>query len=333
MKLFFLNIIGIVVCCVACLPGISSETASVINIQFPANLPDSLKNGGYSICLERVDTSDSLCTKSFLNHKRISDASADLDVESDCAKGYRMKMWLWVDSGTHKPLYAINPKKSKSTYTYRDGYVIIDHSKLQESNLSLGLHFSKVTDSSSGSASSSEWADAVTDIIRGATGSSSSGSSYSGSVSGNTSCNHENNIKDEVTGTSDAGAAGGSGSSSGSDSAPTGSIISLGDKAPSIKASSYPSMVMYTFATGCSPCEQLKSWVQSNLSSFKGKIHVYQNDVPFGDTTAGGAKNCSGDTPRPVVEFYDKNGNVQTSDCVVGFDESRISSAIQRLKN
>ena len=331
MKSLFLNIFTVMFCCVACLPGTSSETASVVNIKFPSSLPEAIKNGGYSVCFERVDTSDSSCTKSFLNHKKISDTSVDLDVDSACSKGYKMKMWLWSDSSTHKPVYGINPKKSDSTYTYRDGYVIIDSTKLQESSLILHLNLGKVS-ASSGSSSTTdanEWTNVLTDIIKGGSSGSSLDSVSSTTISSSSSCNHENNIKDEAKGSSDSGA----GSSSGSGSEPTGSIIQLGSKAPDIKASKYPSMVMYTFTTNCSPCEQLKSWAKSNLSSFKGKIHVYQNDVPYGETTAGGKLNCSKDTPRPVVEFYDKSGTLQTSDCIVGFDSSSINSTIQKLTN
>lgn len=312
---FISSILVVLFGCISCLN--TSSSPSDVTIKLPTNLPDNIKNGGYSVCVERIDTSDSSCTESYLMHRNFDDVAIDLNVNSNCQKGYRVKMWLWGDSSSKTPLYGLNPKKSSSSFSYQNGYLILTYNDLANDKLTLGLNFLPVSssNSSSSSSSSSGWEDFFTSITGG--GSSPS----SNTVSVDTSCNSEGNEKNYAKNNS---------SSNGESlDAPTGSIISLGTSTPNIKASSYPSMVIYTFSSGCSPCEQLKSWVASNGSMFKSKIYVYQNDVPYGDSSVS---NCSGGGARPVVEFYDKSGS-RTSDCVVGFNQSQIKQAIQRLTN
>ena len=316
---FISSILIVLFGCISCLN--TGSTPSDVSIKLPTNMPDNIKGGGYSVCVERIDTSDSSCTESYLMHRNFDDVAIDLNVNSNCQKGYRVKMWLWGDSSSKAPLYGLNPKKSSSSFSYQNGYLILTYNDLSNDKLTLGLNFLPVSSSDSssgvGSTSSHGWEDFFTSI----TGGGSSSSSSSSKVSVDTSCNSEGNEKNYAKDNSS--------SNQGSLQAPTGSIINLGSSTPNIKASSYPSMVIYTFSSGCSPCEQLKSWVASSGSAFKSKIYVYQNDVPYGDSSVS---NCSGGGARPVVEFYDKSGS-RTSDCVVGFNQLQINQAIQKLTN
>ncbi len=125
--------------CCSCLQGTSSETSSYATIRFPKNLPDSIKNGGYSICVEKR-SEEPVCSN-FLIHKKFSDSPETLYVDSDCKGGYRLKMWLWGDEN-HKPIYGIDPNKSSSQYEYEGSYLIIDYDKhLSSEYLDLQLNF------------------------------------------------------------------------------------------------------------------------------------------------------------------------------------------------
>ena len=140
MKQLFLYVFLVLCFSYSCFWNVNSGVSSYATIDLPSNLPDSIKEGGYSICVERVDAHDSLCTEGFLIHRSVADLSADLDLDSKCADGYRLKMWLWGDV-SHKPLYGMDPGMPGSSYSYRDGYLIIDGRALREERLDLKLNF------------------------------------------------------------------------------------------------------------------------------------------------------------------------------------------------
>ena len=288
---------------------LTSSKLSSASVKFPTDLPSDVK--GYSICVEKVDKDDKDCSDGFFKKQDVTEDSLEMKVNTNCAKGYRLKMWLWDEN--KKPSYGMDTKFGDD-FKYEDGYINIPKEKLKGDKLEVKLHFLSV------SGKSSKVDVEIETVLDDGTSNIEGGSS--GQTGGNTGI--EVNTSCKVS--SDSGAGGDK-----KEEAPTGSIISKGTAKPEIKASSYPSMVIYTFTTGCEPCNQLKNWIKNNSSKFKDKMYIYQNDV--GLNSGINVSNCSGGTSRPVVEFYNKDGS-RTSDCLKTFSSSNpapVSDVVDRL--
>ncbi len=322
MRQMILSLFFVCLCSVGCKFGTASKT-SAVTVNFPDKLPADVQ--GYSVCLERVDHSDTKCSKGFLVQKNVAEVSFDSKLKNDCSAGYRLKMWLW--KGDKVPSYALDTKGS-SDFSTENGFIILPKDKLNGGDLPLKMNFIPVS-GKSGSEGSSGSVDLNIEItIEGESSITPDKKEKESDIKVDTSCNTNDTTADQGGSEKKPGTdSTGGGNSTDVGPSPTGQMISMGTAKPTIKPSGYPTMVVYTFSSGCAPCESLKSWIKSNGATFKGKMHIYQNDVPM---STNPVQFCNSQGSRPTVEFYNKDGS-RTSDCIIGYDPNQITQIVNKM--
>lgn len=337
--------VGIVLSILSC-KAFYSKTSS-ISLNFPQDLPEDIKDGGYAFCLERKDFSDEGCSKEFFKTNSWDSSGIDSRLNSDCS-GYKIKMWLWANKGGKKvPMYGLNTNFKKDQNTYEDGYVSIPKEKLGSQKLKLELNFLSLNasgGSKSGSKSESEDNSQTTDVDISVQIEEGSGSLDNGSNSlfggFEASCKAKEESKGDGVGVgtgpgandSESGSSPNStkGGSTSSQSVPDGKIHSFVSEADiKVKSGGFPSVRIYSM-NGCPACEGLESAIRGSSNGlFKGKVHVYMSK-------GYNPPNCPGYSQQgfPTSVFYTKEGTKATTGphpCVVSYPMNDFKSEIDHL--
>lgn len=140
----------IVFICLVCLVGLTSckvvssrlASSTSITINFPSNLQGASR---YSLCLQRVNQSETDCSSGFLVENNVAEAGIDSKIKNNCPSGYKLKLWLWSEDSTRKNLFSID--RSSSNLKFEDGFILIPQSELN-GNLKLKLHLNYINSSS-----------------------------------------------------------------------------------------------------------------------------------------------------------------------------------------
>ena len=328
--------VGVVLSILSC--KVFYSNTSSISLNFPQDLPEDIKDGGYAFCLEREDSGDEGCSKDFFKSSGWDSSKIDSKLKSDCS-GYKIKMWLWANKNGKKiPMYGLNTNFKKDQNTYKEGYVSIPKEKLGSERLKLELNFLSLT-SSNGSTSksgskteSAEDDSQTTDVdinVQIVEGSDSLSGDFKASCRAK-----EEEDKGVDLGTSKSKSTSSSNSteegSGSSKNVPDGQIhsfVSEGDI--QAKSGGYPSMLIYSM-DGCPACEGLEGAIRGSSNGlFKGKVHVYM-------TKAYSSPHCPGYSQQgfPTSVFYTKEGKKATSGphpCVVSYPMKDFKSEIDYL--